>query len=325
MNALAEYETKFADENVRNFHAPVKFERLRAMIRLDRLDEAEEQTAKLVEEWPNAAQIPLAFSMLSSAYSKKARDQKEAKDTAGWAVSLKKAAKYFTSYTETRTNRAITWQEAQILGFWYFDLDDLASAEPWLEKALEGLGEAIVKAQGDTKEKLEKQYDGLLQKLAAILLQQKKYGEAKSKLEALLILDEGAKSRVLEILKMQELSPAVITELMSKIRPIPSLMENLATTYKHVGGPDDLLRALTLILVLERADPENKYTDVGWRRKLLRCQIYLQYGRDFRDQAALQNVINLVNNWETLGVLDNCSTKDEFFKVRAEASRLLTK
>ena len=43
--------------------------------------------------------------------------------------------------------------------------------------------------------------------------------------------------------------------------------------------------------------------------------------RDFRNQDALHNVVTLVNNWETLGVLENCPVKEELFRLRAEASK----
>ncbi|MEN8148359.1 MAG: hypothetical protein ABFS86_00965 [Planctomycetota bacterium] len=321
--ALDDYETKFPEET--SFHAAVKFERLRALLRLDRLAESEAQFANLRKDWPEAAQIPLAARLISSYCGKKRKELKD-KDAAGCAEMTRKTAEYYVVYMETRRPASEpTWQEAQLLGSWYFEIDDLAAAEPWLEKALEGLAIDIDTAEGERLVKLELQADGLLQKLAGILLRQKKYGEAKSKLEDLLIPDEGAKKRVLELLKQQKHSPASLKELMSKIRPIPTLMENLARTYKFVGDPDDLLRALTLILVLERADPGNKYTEIGWRRKLLRCEVYLQYGRDFRDQSALKNVIKLINDWESLGVLDKCPVKEELFKVRAEASRLLAK
>ena len=322
VSTLKDYETVFGDESVRNFHAAVKFERLRALIRLGRLEEAESETVKLAEEWPGAPQIPLGYSMLSSEYGKAARAAEEAEDVATWKQLLPKAAQYFKAYLAARANQEISWQEAQLLGFWYFDLEDLAGAEPWLEKALEGLGKAIdTTPEGEQLEKLKKQADGLLQRLAGILLQQKKYGEAKAKLEALLIPDPGARGRVLELLEQQQHSLASINELMGKIRAIPSLMENLASTYRFVGSAQDLFRALTLLKVLERADPKNKYTEIGWRRKLLMCEIYLQYGRDFRDQNALKNVIKLVTDWQDLGVLENCPFKAEFFKLRAEASK----
>ena len=46
LEKLADYETVFADENVKNFHSPVKFERVRALIETKALDEAEALSEK---------------------------------------------------------------------------------------------------------------------------------------------------------------------------------------------------------------------------------------------------------------------------------------
>jgi hypothetical protein len=327
LSTLDGYETKFADENVRNFHAPVKFERIRAFIQTNQLPEAEQQALSMRTDWPQAEQLPIAFSMLSRAMSAAAKKALETNQKDEWSKLLTKAAEYYSFYIEIRMERnpakTPSWQEHQLIGFWYFDLGDMPNAEPNLEKSYTILLGVIEKmADSDRKENLKLQADSLLQKLSEILLRQKKYGEAKEKLEKLLIPDEGARPRVLDLLKEQELSKVALKELMDKIQAIPSLMEGLARTYKAVGGPEDLLRALTLVKLLGRADPKNKYTKVGWERKYLMCEIYLQYGRDFRDEAALDNVIKLINDWESLGVLKNSGMAEKFKKLRSEALSL---
>jgi tetratricopeptide (TPR) repeat protein len=327
IETLDGYEKRFEDENVRNFHAPVKFERMRAFIQIGKFDEAETQALAMRDEWPAADQLPLAFSMLSRAKSDGARKAKEAGNNDEWSKLLTKAAEYYTFYLKLRGERnpekKPTWQEHQLIGYWYFDLGDMPSAEPNLEISYTILLGVIDKTpEGERKENLKSQADGLLQKLSEILLRQKKFGEAKEKLEKLLVPDPAARVRVLELLKAQELSKVALQELMDKIRAIPSLMEGLARTYKAVGGPDDLLRALTLVKLLYRADPKNKYTKVGWDRKYLMCEIYLQYGRDFRDEAALDNVIKLVTDWESLGVLKNSGMEQKFKQIRSDALAL---
>jgi hypothetical protein len=294
----------------------VKYERLRALLESGQLAEGEKQALEMREAFPDNPLTDFAFSMLGKAFQERSAKAKEAKDDAAWRENLEKAAEYYAYYLDRKDEP--TWEEWQTIGIWYRDLEDWKKAEEFLERASQMLA-ALVDRNPNAKELKEAQ-DGLLILLSEMLIKQELFGKAIEVFEPLLIPDPAAKPRVFQLLEMQEHTKPGLDELMSKIRAVPSLMEGLAWAYVENGGSAEVyLRALTLLKILAISDRNNQYTEKWWRWKYLTCRAYFEFGRYCKDKAAFQNVINLIDQWDTLGVLKNAPQYQDFLKLRQQA------
>lgn len=324
---LKDYESTYADENVKNFHAPVKYERGRALIKLGRLDEAEKQTLELRDFNAEHPYTPYLFSLLAQKFQEAAMAAREGNATGSWKEYLRKAAEYYSWYLDRKD--APTWDDWRQIGLWYKDLEDWAKANTYLQRAIEMLSTEIEKfsARDPKRKELEDARDGLSILLSEMLMKDGNYMQAREVFERLLIPDPTAKERVFQLLQMQDFDEASLKELMSKIRAVPSLMEGLAKCYQKTGGGDRnlFLRALTLLRILIVSDPGNRYTEKWWGWQLLRVQTLFAYGEAFKDTAAFENVIKLVDDWNSLGVLKNAPAYEEFNTLRSRADLELKK
>ena len=321
---LAGYETTFADDNVKDFHSPVKFERVLLLLKLDRLDDAEKQGLELREMYEADTRVSIAFYRLAMAFFERSETLKD-KDPEGWRANLAKAAEYFSYYiTRKAEPKARDWRT---IGAWYYKLDDWGKAEEYIVKALALYNKRLDQLKGDSTEKTEilTSVESLSVMLSKLLLQQGKFAHAKQVFEELLIPEAGARERVLALLKQQVHTRTSIKELMGKIHSVPSFMEGLAEVYINLEGQDDLLRAITLLSILSKADPNLQYSEQWWGWQFKQFRAYYLYGVNLKDQQAFENIIAKYRQWMTLGVIKNSGLEKEFTRIYQQALAELRK
>ncbi len=331
LEVLADYETKFADENVKNFHGPVKFERIRALIRTEDIPGAEKEALILRDQDPESPRTALAFYLIGMAYFDEAAKSDEAAKAgdAGekqrWLDMLTKAADYFTYYLTRKAEPSAG--DYQTLGIWFYKLGDLEQAAPNLEKSLLMMSTELELLDPKDPRHMEllKQIEGITVMLSEILLKNGDYAKAGEFFENLLIPDKGARKRVEELLEQQEHTLAELQELMDKIRAVPSFMEGYARVLRELGKPEDCLRALTLLRLLTTADRKQRYTTPWWEWQYLTFQIWLDLGVNHRVRQALENIIAKYDEYEGLGVLERSGRKKELTTIKLAAEKALRK
>ncbi len=326
LETLKGYETTYADDNTKAYHAPVILERVRALIEVKNLDEAEKEAIRLRKEFESYGGTPLAFFLVGNAY-KAASDAAADKATKGevWRGHLKKAADYLSWYVHHKTQ--VTAAEWETIGLWYHQLKEWAPAEEALTKALELYNQVLDKLKPDSPDAvaLVKKEDGISVLLSEILIAQEKFAEAKAVFERLLIPTEGARVRVMEILLMPEFSDTVLKELMTKIRAVPSIMTGLALAYRKLGQRDDMVRGMTLLQILLRVDRSKLYTPEWWAWQLMLWETWLDYGVLHRDPVALKNITGKWKSLDGLGVMKNSGLEKEFSSIYQKAQTELVK
>jgi hypothetical protein len=89
------------------------------------------------------------------------------------------------------------------------------------------------------------------------------------------------------------------------------------------GSPEAYIRAISLLKILDLAGRGNEktaqYSPTWWRWKLLLCQAYYKYGVTYKDKAALDNVVRLVDGWITVNVLKNSPYYQDLNTLRTQA------
>jgi len=316
------YETAFADENVKNFHSPVKFERIRAYIKTKKLEAAEKEALTLRTVDSESNRVPLAFYLVGVAFFDASVEAKNAENDELWREYLTKAANYFTFYLSKKAKP--TADDFQTIGIWWYQLGELEQAAPHLETALLMLNEILDKIEDKSSPEykaLLKKIEGITVMLSEILLKSGDYAKAKTFFEELLVPDPGARKRVMELLELQEHSLVELKELMAKIRSVPSFMEGYARVLKELGGLPDCLKALTLLRILSTADRTLKYQPVWWDWQLLTFEIWLDLGVNHRVRQALDNILAKYKNYKGLGVLERSGHTEEFNKISQQAQR----
>ncbi len=319
---IKDYETIFADENVKNFHSPVRFERIRALLKMNNLKDAETEYLALQAADPESSRIPLAAYLLGMAFFDSSEDALTAKNQDLWKEHLTKAADYFAFYVTGMT--APKSEDYESIGIWRYKLNDLERAAPNLNKALEMLTAKLDALEDKRPENpefraLTKKIEGITVMLSEILLKSGKFAEAKKFFEDLLIPNADARERVMTLLKQQEHTRPEFKELMGKIRRVPSFMEGYARVLHQLGGLDDCLRALTLLRVLSTADKSNMYQPDWWEWQYLTFQVWLELGVNHGVQQALDNIKAKYQEYDGLGVLERSGRKPEFLKIKQMA------
>ncbi len=305
LRVLDGYEKRFSDENVRDFHAPVAFERVRALIRTGRLAEAEQAALAMRKRFPAdvSPRTPIAFGLLGQACYQAALSARKAKDDEGYRSNLRKAADYYAYAVAHRSKpSADDWMT---IGAWYKDLGRLEKAEEYLEKSL-SMFQARRKAMSDRTpeaEEVDKRIGQITEILADILLKLEKYAQAKKFFEELLIPDPSARARVRQLLEQPEHTKDSLRELMAKIRAVPSFMVGLARAYEAGGTQKEYVRAVTLLQVLSRANRGDKFTEKWWYWQYLIIRIYYEFGESFQSQQAYDNCIAKYEGYRNLGVI----------------------
>ena len=319
------YETEFADENVKNFHSAVRFERVRALVETGDVEQAEKEAVVLRNDDPDGPRVPIAFYLVGMAWVKLSGKAQAEGDLVKFREYLTKAAVHISFYMTRKSNP--TEDDWQTIGTWYYKLEDWARSEEYMEKALAILNAKVDAIQSDTDEKkaLLKKIEGISVMLSEILLKQGDFAKARDVFEGLLVPDPAALPRVRQLLEMQEFTPATLKELMDKIRAVPSFMEGLARAYKELGSQPTMVRAITLLNVLSRADRSLQYSAKWWEWQLLIFETWLDFGIQFKDQIALLNVKNKYDQWDGLGLLDRSGYKTQFTQIKQLADAELRK
>ncbi|MHC4469714.1 MAG: hypothetical protein ACYTDY_11520 [Planctomycetota bacterium] len=300
LHALGDYEQMFTDEALEGFHPPVKFERVRAWLGLQRLDDAEREARALRKRFSDSPWTSRASLLLSRAFHAAAE---RAEGEAERRLLLGKAAEHRALHLESKEHP--TAHDHATVGTWFYRIGR------WREAA-RSLEEARRLGAGRRTSSL----------LADALLRLGEFGPARDILEELLIPDPGARERVLALLLVSEHTASSLRELIGKIRADREEMERLARAYKGLGGSEDLLRGLSLLDLLLR-DRERRYSEDWWRLRLLRSEILLDYGMAYRSRDALQKVIDEQDRLGRLGVLERSGLAKEFGELRRKAKELL--
>jgi tetratricopeptide (TPR) repeat protein len=318
ISVLAGYEKRH--EDMEDFHPAVLFERVRAYLETDDLGKAEVEALTLRDRFPDSPRAPIAFQLCALEFYDAAQAAEKANDKEGWKTHLLKAAEYFEYYLSKKDRP--TPDDWDSLGVWFYLLGDWPKATEYLQRARNGFAGRVEGASGTAKTDIEAKVVELEILLSEILLEQGRFSDARGYLEGLLMPDAAARSRVLDLLVLQEHTDSEFEELKSKMALDPRYMEGLARVYQAMASQEDLLRAMTLLNLLSR-DKSKHYTPPFWNWQLRLMHIYLEYGQSWEDRDALENVVKKYDGFDALGVLDRSGRKSEFTAVKNEAERLL--
>lgn len=316
---LAEFEKKFADENVANFHPVVQFERIKAFLGQAKLSEAEQQLLRMRDQFPEHGVLPFAAQMVALEYQKSADAALEKKDEATWRKHLGKAAEYYAFWLDR--NPKTGWRDLYLLGDWHQRLGGWAAAEGYFRRAHEGVTADRAKLGGNSPErkKLEDAAAVLDRQLSDVLMKQGKHAEAIELFERLLVPNEAARERVFKLLEAQSFTEKELSELLDKMEKSTGIMEGLAQVYLEVAkDPQMLLRAMTLSRILTRGAAE-RYGADWWRWQTLHLKAQVKYGENYRDGAMLDAVIKTISGYESIGLLDRSPNKQELLDLRSRA------
>ena len=286
----------FPEPELRAFHAPVVFERLRAFLGLARLTDAEREGRALLERFPDSPRVVPACALLGRAFHAASEAAKNDEDR---LRELGKAADWSALCLERRAE--VRASDHATVGAWCFRLERFEQAVAHLERA-RSLGAE----------------EGTARMLARALLVLRRYARARDVLVELLSPDPGARERVLSLLLLPEHTKRSLEELLGKIRADPGVMEDLARALHGLGGRDDLLRGLSLVSVLQ-LDRGRLYTPDWWRWEVLKARILLDYGLAYRSRSALERIVVRYERLQSLGVLEGSGVERELREIKEKA------
>jgi hypothetical protein len=138
--------------------------------------------------------------------------------------------------------------------------------------------------------------------------------------ERLAIKNPRDRDRVRELLETQDSTRSGIRELTMKIEPSRPLLIALARLYMANGELEYDLRALTLLLLVSR-DPADCYLERWWQAQLLIFSLYDQIFRDFKTDAARENILAVVSDWQDMGVLERSPCREAILKLEKASKR----
>jgi hypothetical protein len=143
--------------------------------------------------------------------------------------------------------------------------------------------------------------------------------EARKLALAALVREDADPAEVLRQLEPASLTAESPNRLCRSIRGGPDAMEELARCLGTAATVEvEVVRAINLVKLAIRS-PADKYTDAWWRRYLLLCELKYVLGRRFGNRHALLSIVRLVDDWETIGLLEQGPCAEELRELRRKA------
>ena len=99
-------------------------------------------------------------------------------------------------------------------------------------------------------------------------------------------------------------------------------LEGLARIYKELKSRKDLHRAYMLLVMLETLQPDLKYTDKYWERRLMVFEIWFLEGSVFKEKDKLESIKQKYKEYNSLGLLDGNDLKPRFTEIFDEAMKI---
>ncbi len=267
--------------------------RVEALIGTGEVSKADELASKNIRESPESVNGPFLAAIVANALEKEAKVRLEKGDTTGYQNLMLRCARLREyAVLEPAKRKGVTPSPGAFvsLGNTFREAGDFAKAEEYLR-----LAQAGYVAAGN-----EDQARALLVELIGLLIDQGKFAEAITDLEALLVPVEADRAGILERLGRDDQLTNVEVKKMTQTKMSKNrrVLDVLSRAYLQAARDDkDLVRCINLCGLLRFAHPKDEKHDVKYIEYTVRlASAYFKFGVDYGQPDAFKNVVKLIQN-----------------------------